>query len=312
VSDVVTIGVFDGLHLGHRDILGRAIERAREAAGRCIVVSFDPHPDVVLAKTFQAVAPLTPLPEKRERLAALGVDALDLLPFTREMASLPPEEFVDLHLVAPHRPSRLVVGENFALGHRRAGDVKRLLEIGRSRGFQVEAVPLRFVDGSPVSSTRIREALAAGRVDQAGHLLGRRYALGGIVVRGDAIGRTLGFPTANLRLHEEKLVPAHGIYAVWARIEESEARLPAAMSIGVRPTFGGDVRTLEVHLIDWSGELPGRALEVEFVAWLRGERRFDGPEPLIEAMKQDVRDARRRLEEAPEPAPWAPRDPHPA
>jgi riboflavin kinase/FMN adenylyltransferase len=312
MTNSVTIGMFDGLHLGHRDILARALDRAGRSAGagrpsgRCIVVSFDPHPDLVLAKSFRALAPLTPLPEKRERLRELGVDAFEVLPFTRELASLSPEEFVERHLVRPHRPRWLVVGENFALGHRRAGDIPRLVRIGRSSGFEVDPVPLRMLDGLPVSSSRIREALAEGRVGEAGRLLGRRYRLSGTVVRGEAIGRTLGFPTANLRLHAEKLVPAHGIYAVWARLDPEAAPIPGAMSIGVRPTFGGHVPTLEVHLIDWTGDLVGRHLEVEFVDWLRGEERFEGPAPLIAAIERDVAEARRRLTALADPEPWAP------
>ena len=307
----VTIGVFDGLHLGHRDILERALERARAGRGRCVVVSFDPHPDLVLSPSFRAVAPLTPLPEKRERLAELGIDSLEILPFTRELASLSPEDFVDRYLVAPFAPSWLVVGANFALGHRRAGDIPRLTEIGRTRDFAVEAVPLRLDGGVPVSSTRVREALAEGRVAEAARLLGRRYSLSGAVVRGEAIGRTLGFPTANLRLHEEKLVPAHGVYAVWARIDRGE-RIAAAMSIGIRPTFGGQVPTLEVHLIDWEGDLSGRDVEVEFVDWLRPEVRFDGAADLVSAMKRDVEEARKRLASQPEPEPWTPAGVRPA
>ena len=311
MSNAVTIGVFDGLHLGHRDILARALARARHpatppsAGGRCIVVSFDPHPDLVLAKSFRALPPLTPLPEKRERLRELGVDAFEVLPFTRELASLSPEEFVERHLVGPFRPAWLVVGENFALGHRRAGDIPRLIQIGRSSGFEVDAVPMRMLDGLPVSSSRIREALAVGRVVEAGRLLGRRYRLSGTVVRGEAIGRTLGFPTANLRLHEEKLVPAHGIYAVWVHLEDA-APIPGAMSIGVRPTFGGQVPTLEVHLIDWSGDLVGRDLEVEFVDWLRREERFETPAQLSAAIQRDVAEVRVRLAGGARPEPWAP------
>ncbi|MGH7741080.1 MAG: bifunctional riboflavin kinase/FAD synthetase [Candidatus Eiseniibacteriota bacterium] len=304
MSGAVTIGVFDGLHLGHRDILGRALERARQAGGRCVVVSFDPHPDLVLAPSFRALAPLMPIPEKRERLRELGVDAFELIPFTRELASLSPEAFIDRHLVTPFHPAWLVVGENFALGKGRAGNLERLAAIGESRDYRLDAVALRRVDGSPVSSTRIRECLAEGRVAEAGRLLGRRYALSGTVVRGEAIGRVLGFPTANLRLHEEKLVPAYGIYAVWTRLEGEAEPVAGAMSIGVRPTFGGESPTLEVHLLDWNGELVGRTLEVEFVDWLRHELRFESAEALANAIREDVRIVRRRLAETASPAPW--------
>ncbi len=295
MSAAIAVGVFDGVHVGHRMILERGVARARARRGRCVVLSFDPHPDLVLAPSFQAVPPLTPWPEKRERLEALGVDELEVLPFTRELAASSPEEFVARHLVEPYRPFALVVGENFALGRGRSGNVARLREIGSRNGFEVEAVPLVVLDGAPVSSTRVRTLLGEGRVAEAARLLGRRYSLAGTVVAGDAIGRSLGFPTANLRLHEEKLVPAHGIYAAWARIGDDREWRAGALSVGVRPTFGGQVRTIEVHLLDWSGELAGRPLELKFVDWLRPERKFDDASQLVEAMKLDVAEVRRRL-----------------
>ncbi len=299
MGGAVAVGVFDGLHLGHQRILERMGVRAEQAGGPRVVVSFDPHPDVVLSRPFRALAPLTPLPEKRARLAALGVERFEVLPFTRELASLSPEAFVERHLVAPFSPATLVVGENFALGKGRAGDVPRLREIGARLGFEVEAVPLLQLEGAAVTSTRIRERLAAGDVATTARLLGRRYALEATVVTGAGVGRTLGYPTANLRLHDEKLVPAHGIYAVWVRLGGESTLRPGAMSIGVRPTFGGKVPTLEVYLLDWSGELPGRALEVEFDSWLREEKAFAGPGPLIEAIRRDVAEVRRRLGAAP-------------
>jgi riboflavin kinase/FMN adenylyltransferase len=295
-GSAVAIGVFDGLHLGHRAILERAIARARAAGGRCVVMSFDPHPDVVLAKSgFHSPPPLTPLGERRERIVALGADTFEVIPFTRELAALEPEEFVDRYLVHAHAPVALVVGEGFALGRGRSGNVTRLREIGVTQGFEVEAVPLVILDGAPVSSTRIRAALAEGSVAEAARLLGRRYALRGTVVTGDGRGRELGFPTANLRLFEERAIPADGIYAVQARVGDEATLRPAAMSIGMRPTFDGQLRTLEVHLLDWSGDLVGRALEVEFVDWLRPELRFESAQALIEAMDRDVAETRRRL-----------------
>ncbi len=305
MGGAVAVGVFDGLHLGHRLILDRMCERADRAGGPRVVVSFDPHPDVVLSKTFQALPPLTPLPEKRARLAALGIERCDVLPFTRELAALSPEAFIERHLVAPYAPAALVVGENFALGRGRAGDVPRLREVGRHLGFEVEAVPLLQLEGAAVTSTRIRAQLNAGDVAGAARLLGRRYGLEATVVTGAGVGRTIGMPTANLRLHDEKAVPAHGIYAVWVRLEGEGKLLPGAMSIGVRPTFGGKVPTLEVHLLDWSGELVGRSLEVEFESWLREQRTFEGPGPLIEAMRADVAEVRRRLAAPATPGPRA-------
>lgn len=289
----VAVGVFDGLHLGHQAILRAALDRA--AGGRWVVISFDPHPDVVLARRFQAVAPLTPLSEKRRRLAAMGIGELLVLPFTRELAAMEPEAFVETYLVTPYRLAALVVGEGFALGRGRSGNCERLRAIGRTHGFEVDEIPLLEVAGAPVSSTRIRGLLAQGKVADVEPLLGRLYTLEANVVTGEAIGRTLGFPTANLRLHEEKLVPGNGIYAVRARIDGEPQTLAGAMSIGVRPTFGGQVRTLEVFLLDWSGDLVGRSMEVEFVDWIRPELKFDSREDLITAMEEDVVQVRDRL-----------------
>lgn len=300
VVTVVAIGVFDGLHLGHAQILEHALACARERHGRCVVVSFDPHPDLVLAKGgFRFPAPLTPLPERRARMLAMGVERLEVLPFTRELASLTPEEFVARHLVEPFHPERLVVGEGFALGKGRSGTVERLRRIGMGQGFQVDAVPLVERDGGPISSTRIRDLLGEGKVAEAARLLGRPYQLAGTVVTGHGIGKVLGFPTANLRLHEEKLVPADGVYAVRARLEPGGAYLPAAMSIGVRPTFDGTVRQLEVHVLDWNGDLVGRSIDVQMVDWLRPEKKFENPEALVAAMDRDLVETRKRLAEVP-------------
>ena len=292
MTGALAVGVFDGLHIGHRMLFERALARAD--GGGCVAVSFEPHPDVVLAREFRALAPLTPLPEKRARLARLGVE-LHVLAFTRELAALEPGAFVSQHLVAPFAPRWLVVGEDFALGRGRAGTVAKLRELGTTHGFDVEAVPLERRDGEPVTSTRVRALLAEGRVSEAARLLGRPYGFTALVVGGDRVGRTLGFPTANLRLHDEQQVPAHGIYAVWARIAGERTWRMGAMSVGTRPTFGGGLRTLEVYLLDFDGDLYGRDLTVAFADWLRPEQAFPGPEALVSAMRADVDVARERL-----------------
>jgi riboflavin kinase/FMN adenylyltransferase len=313
----VSVGVFDGVHLGHAKILATALARARgipaseghvrsgqgpgsvRPEGRCVVVSFDPHPDLVLSRSFRALAPLTPLPERRERIAALGIRELEVIPFTRELASLEPEAFVERYLVRSYHLHSLVVGEGFALGRGRSGNVERLAMIGERQGFTVVVVPLLQLDGGPVSSTRVRTLLEAGRVAPAARLLGRCYDLAGQVVGGEGVGRALGFPTANLRLREEKLVPGDGVYAAWVRIDGGKRRLPAAMSIGVRPTFDGQARALEVHLLDWEGDLLGRDLEVELVDWIRPQERFADRAELAAAMERDVAEVRQRLAQAP-------------
>jgi riboflavin kinase/FMN adenylyltransferase len=288
----VAVGVFDGMHLGHRALLTRALERAQGEP--TLALSFEPHPDVVLAREFRPYAPLTPLPEKQVRIERMGVE-LRVLPFTRELAALEPDVFVERHLVSPFALRWLVVGEDFALGRARAGNVARLRELGQRLGFEVDALPLHVADGAPVTSTRIRALLTEGRVAEAARLLGRPYGFTALVVGGDRLGRTLGFPTANLRLHDEQQVPAHGIYAVWARLAGEREWRMGAMSVGVRPTFGGGLRTLEVHLLDWSGDVYGRDLEVAFADWLRPERAFAGPEELVQAMHADVAETRVRL-----------------
>jgi riboflavin kinase/FMN adenylyltransferase len=292
VPAAVAVGVFDGLHIGHRVLFEHALARADGQP--CVAVSFEPHPDVVLAREFRPMAPLTPLPEKRARLARIGVD-LHVLAFTRELAALEPEAFVSQHLVAPFSPRWLVVGEDFALGRGRAGTVARLRELGVRHGFELDVVPLERREGEPVTSTRIRALLSEGHVAEAARLLGRPYGFTALVVGGDRVGRTLGFPTANLRLHDEQQVPAHGIYAVWARIAGESAWRMGAMSVGVRPTFGGGLRTLEVHVLDFDGDLYGRDLTVAFADWLRPEQAFPGPEALVRAMRADVDAARGRL-----------------
>lgn len=297
----VAVGVFDGLHLGHQRILARALERARARGGRTIVVTFDPHPDVVLGTAFAPLPPLTPHAERRARLAAMGIED-EVLPFTRELAALEPEEFVDTYLLRPFGMRDLVVGAGFALGRKRSGDVPRLRTIGASGGFEVEAVPLLERDGAPVSSTRIRRLLVEGNVTEAARLLGRRYGITGVVAAGDGVGATLGFPTANLRLHEEKAVPADGVYAVWARAAGDAAWRPAAMSIGTKPTFGAHPRALEVHVLDAAEDFGGREMAVEFEAWLRPQQAFPTIAALTDAIATDVRAVRERLAATPAPA----------
>lgn len=292
VSVTVAVGVFDGLHLGHRSLFDRALARA--AGGRCVAVSFDPHPDVVLASEFHARPPLTPLPEKHDWLAAIGIE-LHVLPFTRELAALSPESFVEEHLVRPYHPHWLVVGIDFALGRGRAGNVARLGEIGEAAGFAVEAVPLLMLDGGPVTSTRVREALARGEVETVSRLLGRPYEFSGLVVHGQKLGRRLGFPTANLRLHHERQTPAYGVYAVWARIQPDGPWLPGALSYGERPTFDGLGRAFEVHLLEGGADLYGRDLAVRIVARVREERAFPTSADLVARMHEDVRQCRELL-----------------
>ena len=290
---VVAVGVFDGLHRGHRRIVDTGLARASTAGIGMAVVTFDPHPDAVLGKA-PAEPPLTPVREKKQLLAAWGVERVDVLPFDREMAALEPEAFVARHLLAELGMTRLVTGEDFALGHGRRGNVPYLAELGRRLGFDVESVPLLVEHHGPVSSTRIRGALRGGDVAFAAELLGRPYALAGRVVHGHGIGRTLDYPTANLDPVEPRTLPADGVYAGWVVIPAAQAgpgpggTFPAAISLGLRPTFEGSERALEVFVLDWDKDLLDKVLEVEFVDWIRGQEKFDGPAALVQAIGRDV------------------------
>jgi len=290
---VVAVGVFDGLHRGHRRIIDRGLERARAAGVGMSVVTFDPHPDAVLGKA-QAEPPLTPAREKKELLTAWGVEQVIVLPFDRAMAALEPEAFVARHLVKDLGMVHLVTGQDFALGRGRKGNVRFLEELGARTGFTVEAVPLLVEHHGPVSSTRIRGALKGGDVGFAAELLGRAYALEGKVIHGHGIGKQLDYPTANLDLLEPRLLPADGVYAGWVHVPEARGgpgpggALRGAISLGLRPTFDGADRALEVFVLDWDKDLRGKLLRVDFVDWIRGQEKFEGAPALIEAMARDV------------------------
>ncbi|MEJ3744022.1 bifunctional riboflavin kinase/FAD synthetase [Actinomycetes bacterium KLBMP 9797] len=283
---VITIGVFDGVHRGHRATIGHAVRRARELGLASVVVTFDPHPsEVVRPGTHPAV--LTEPQRKADLMAALGVDVLCVVPFTLEFSRLPAETFVHDVLVEHLHAAVVVVGENFRFGHKATGDRALLAELGRTFGFVVEDSPLVTEHGTVFSSTYIRACVDAGDVAAAAEALGRPHRVEGFVVRGDRRGRQLGFPTANLLLTSPyPAVPADGVYAGWA-IRGGE-RLPAAVSVGTNPTFDGTERRVEAYILDFDDDLYGERMGVEFVARQRGQVKFDGVEPLIAQMKEDV------------------------
>lgn len=295
---VVAIGNFDGVHRGHRAVVGAAGERAAGLGARLGVVTFEPHPREVLTPDT-APGRLTPLRAKALLLRGLGIGDLYVLPFTAALMRMSPEAFVEGVLVAGLGVRHVVVGDDFRFGHRRAGDVALLEAQGFRHGFGVTGMAPVGWRGETCSSSRIREALAAGEVADAADLLGHPHAVEGRVVRGDGRGRGLGFPTANVRpTHPRALLPATGIYAVRAGVvrpgEPAPVWLDGAASLGWNPTFD-DVRgepRLEVHLFDFVGDLYGQRLCVAFVARLRGERRFDDVDELRRQIEQDCRRAR--------------------
>ena len=275
----VAVGEFDGVHLGHREVI----------RGSDTVLTFEPHPLRVI-RPEAAPKLLTSLDAKAELVAELGVEELVVIPFDDGFAHQTPQEFIDHILVERLQATRVSVGENFRFGHRAAGDAALLAADGR---FETRVVALVEVDGEIVSSSHIRGLILAGEVELAARFLGAPFQLRGPVVAGDRRGRTLGFPTANLVPDEALVCPGHGIYA--ARTPEA----CAAVSIGVRPTFGtGRALLVEAYLLDWDRDLYGQELRIDFLARLRGERRFDSPEALIEQMQIDVQQTRELCQQA--------------
>ncbi|NYD58399.1 riboflavin kinase/FMN adenylyltransferase [Nocardioides marinisabuli] len=296
---VVTIGNFDGVHLGHRQVLARARRVADDRGLTLVVVTFDPHPMAVL-RPEHAPTSLTTLEARAELLAEAGADAVLALPFDRDVASWTPEEFVDRVLVDGLGAAAVVVGANFRFGHRAAGDVATLVALGADRDLDAEGIEL---DGGPQvwSSTYVRTCLAAGDVAGAAEALGRPYAVRGEVVRGDQRGRDLGYPTANVPVGPRSAAPADGVYAGWLRRLDTGESLPGAISVGTNPTFAGErERRVETYVLDRTDlDLYGVEVEVGFVDRLRGMVAFDSVEELLEQMADDVDRAREALRPAP-------------
>jgi len=298
-ASVVAIGNFDGVHLGHQALVAAVLEATALRGGTATVLTFEPHPREVLARAAhraraEVPARLQRLREKVPVLAALGVQRLVVARFNDRLRLQAPAEFAEEFLVALLRARHVVVGEGFRFGHRGAGTVDTLREVGVRCGFTVQAVPLVSLQGVAVSSTTVREALDAGNLSFAARLLGRPYAVTARVQRGKQLGRTLGYPTLNLRLHRRR-VPLGGIFAVRVAGGGLE-HWPGVASLGTRPTVDLDGEVLlEVHLFDWQGDLYGAHVTVEFVAWQRPELRFESLEALVVQMNEDAAEARRRL-----------------
>ena len=299
-GSVVCIGAFDGLHLGHQALVGRATARARELSLSAVALSFEPLPREFFAK--EAKPPRLMLPRaKLEGLYALGCDSVGLLRFDAKLASMPAEAFVREVLVGQLGAREVWVGPGFRFGKGRGGDIDLLQAMGEEHGFVAHSIePVHCKDGERVSSTRIRTALTTGDFDTATKLLGRPYAIGGHVVHGKQLGRTLGYPTANLR-YGGKVPALRGIYATWVH-GVADHPWPSVSSFGTRPTVDGIEPLLEAHLFDFDGDLYGRRIEVEFVAHLRDEEKFADLDALVVQMRLDDARARAILVGAPSSA----------
>jgi riboflavin kinase/FMN adenylyltransferase len=289
----LTIGAFDGVHRGHQALIGDMVAHAHSAGKAAVVLTFFPHPSVVLRGRRPSFYLTTP-EEKAVALQALEVDALVTHPFSQAVATIRAADFVD-RLLAHARLSELWCGADFALGHNREGTVEFLRAEGQRKGFEVVVVPPILIDGEVISSTRIRQTLRDGAVEQAARYLGRPFRLSGQVVEGAKRGHQLGIPTANLAIWDEHAVPALGVYACRAAVAGREVQ--AVVNIGFRPTFeGGEAHpVVEAHLLDFAGDLYGQTLSLAFVARLRPEQKFPGVEALLAQIREDIVQARQIL-----------------
>jgi len=288
---LLTIGVFDGVHLGHKHLISRLKELAREQGVLSGVITFSRHPLEVLSPQTKLPS-LTGLEQRITLLQDEGVDIVIPLPFTPQLASLSPKQFLGL-LKEYLKMKGLVIGPDFALGKDRQGDTSALRRLGQEMGFSVTVVPPMKIDGEVVSSTAIRQALAKGDMKRAQKLLGRPFSLQGRVVAGDKRGTTLGFPTANLEIEPGRALPAGGVYACRAYIDGRS--YPAMTNIGSRPTFGGGPRLIEAYLLGYNGDLYGRELAIDVIGRLRDEKKFDTAEQLKEQIAEDIKQGKSLL-----------------
>ncbi len=282
---VVALGMFDGVHLGHRALIARAVTEAGRFCAEPVVFTFSNHPMEVLGS---GVRLLSGIEERNQLLSSLGISEINSVPFTREVAAMPTEAFVDL-LAERWNIRALVVGYNYTCGERGLGTPEILTEIGLQRGFSVFVVPPILYEELPVSSTRIREAVERGEVELAEKMLNRHYALSGVVVENRRIGRRIGFPTANIAAEENRVLPKDGVYATFARVEGAVYR--AVTNLGTNPTVHGDHLTIETHIIGFDADIYGKQLTVAFRHYLRGELVFSSLDELKMQIQMDVAQA---------------------
>lgn len=287
----LTLGVFDGVHLGHQYLLRQVVERARTAGRLAGAITFYPHPRLVLQPEMKA-AYLTSIEDRIGLICGLGIDLVATITFTRELSQLTPAEFLDL-VQAHLRLEELVIGHDFALGKNRQGDFAALERLGRERGFSVSGVGPYLLDGVPVSSTLIRQAIAQGDLPAAARYLGRYFSIDGVVVEGDRRGRTIGFPTANLTVPPDRIYPATGIYVT--RTSVGDRAYGSVTNIGYRPTVNDRGFLIETNLFDFTGDLYGQRIRVELIYRLRDEKKFSGLAELTAQIGRDAEAAREFL-----------------
>ncbi len=283
---VVTVGVMDGVHLGHLEVVGKVVNESRLRNARAVVFTLDPHPRSVVSGVD--VPALCTLEDRIQLLVKAGVDQVETIQFDKKVSAMSPEEFITKRLMVNYDIVAMVVGYDNRMGRNRAGDQILLIELGSKYNFDlVEAVAVE-VAGEPISSSRIRTMLAEGAVDEAALLLGRPFSVRSTVVQGEKRGRTIGYPTANLAIDPHITLPARGVYAV--RVSSGGVRYAGMLNLGVRPTFGQSQLVMEVHIIEFDKDIYGETINIEFFERLRSERKFEG----IEALRKQLSDDKRR------------------
>lgn len=285
----VALGTFDGIHLGHQKVIGRAVELARQEGGKSAVFTFANHPLSILDPSA-APRLITGTEEKERLLMQMGVDLLYRVPFDAKLLQLTPFEFIDT-LFLYFSPTHIVVGPNYSFGYRGQGTPELLRQIGNEKGFNVEVQNAVFLAEQMVSSTSIRQCISQGNIELAARLMGRPFHLSGTVISGDRRGRTIGFPTANLQLEPDQLLPADGVYAVFAWV--GSRKVLALANVGNNPTFANQTRRLEVHLLDFDADLYGQELAIDFCRYMRGEQAYPSIHELQERIALDVLEVRR-------------------
>lgn len=286
---IVTTGTYDGVHKGHRKILQALVETARKSNGESVVITFWPHPRKIIGTgNSEEIKSLSTLDEKIEILSGLGIDHLLVIPFNREFSELSSEEFIHSILIGKIGTKKLVIGYDHKFGKNREGSFDYLSENSGSFGFEIQEIPRQDLNDIGVSSTEIRKALTKGDVSTAALYLEQPYKLKGIVVKGRQLGRTIGFPTANIKVNDpEKLIPADGVYAVYVKYKKDIFK--GMLNIGFRPTVEGIGKTIEVHLLEFDKEIYGEELEIQFIRFVRPEQKFDGIDKLKAQLEVDKR-----------------------
>ena len=285
---VVTIGTFDGVHMGHRQVIDKLKSEAKAINGETVIITFHPHPRKVVSSTILGIRLINTLDEKIELLRQLGIDHVVVVPFTDAFANQPAEDYIKNFLIDKFHPHTIIICYDHHFGRDRLGDYRLLEKDAGKYNYQLKEIPKHILENISISSTNIREAILHSDIATADTLLGYEFFFSGIVVHGDKLGRKLGYPTANLKItDEEKIVPGNGIYAVYALPEGYSERLKGMMSIGFRPTVDGKKRVIEVNIFDFDAEIYGQRLKVFVKKYLREEIKFDGLEALVKQIDRD-------------------------